>query len=181
MPCALCELLERDAWTLAELRSQWIPFARWQATFGAEVAALGWDDPSAYPRIDLRDAGEPFTELLQKFRQAGLSPVVRDLTSDFGIPCAMASVADDSVPGFPQAHGGFGAHPNARIAVVRALTEVAQSRAVDIQGVREDLKPAGMEVHAADRQTQRVQKIQPQRWMLQQIGGRAAVSRNRFI
>ncbi len=167
---ALCELLERDAWTMAELRSQWIPFARAQALFGTEVAALGADDPDAYPRIDLDDAGEPFIELMHKFRSAGFSPVIRDLTSDFGIPCAIASVADDSLPGFPQAHSGMGAHPNARIAVVRALTELAQSRVVDIQGVREDLRPAGVKVHPAGTKTQRVQKIQTERWMLQQAG-----------
>ncbi len=167
---ALCELLERDAWTLAELRSQWIPFARAQALFGTGAAGLGADDPSAYPLIDLSDAGEPFAELMQKFENAGLSPIIRDLTSDFGIPCAIASVADDSVPGFPQAHSGMGAHPNARIAIARAITELAQSRAVDIQGVREDLKPAGIKVHPADTKTQRVQRIQTERWMLQQAG-----------
>ncbi len=167
---ALCELLERDAWTLADLESHWIPFARAQTVFGAQAAAFGLDDPTAYPRINLRDAGEPLLPLIQKFENAGLCPVVRDITSDFGIPCVMASVADDCVPGFPQSHGGMGAHPNARIAVIRALTELAQSRAADIQGVREDLLPAGIAVHPAERKMQRVQKIQPNRWMLQQSG-----------
>jgi ribosomal protein S12 methylthiotransferase accessory factor YcaO len=167
---AMCELLERDAWTLADLRSQWIPLARRQAIFGPALAAHGWDDPTPHPRIDLSGAGDAVTGLMQNFQHAGLRPVVRDITSDFGIPSVMAVVADDSVPGFPQAHGGMGAHPNARIAVLRALTELAQSRAVDIQGVREDLKPAGIQVHPADRKLQRVQKVQPQRWMLQQAG-----------
>jgi ribosomal protein S12 methylthiotransferase accessory factor len=168
---ALCELLERDAWTLADLKSRWIPFALAQAVFGADAAAaFGCDDPNAYPRIDLQDAGEPILSLIRKFETAGLSPVVRDITSDFGIPCVMASAADDCVPGFPQAHGGMGTHPIARIAVTRALTELAQSRAGDIQSVREDLQPAGITVHPADRKMQRIQKIQPQRWMLQQAG-----------
>jgi ribosomal protein S12 methylthiotransferase accessory factor YcaO len=167
---ALCELVERDAWTFAELRSQWIPLARRKAAFGREIAEAGWDDPNSCPRIDLRNAGEPFGELMQKFESAGLCPVVRDTTSQIGIPSAIAAVADDSVLGFPQAHGGMGAHPNARIAVMRALTELAQSRAVDIQGVREDIRPAGIEVRGADARTQRVQKIQTQRWTLQQNG-----------
>jgi ribosomal protein S12 methylthiotransferase accessory factor len=64
----------------------------------------------------------------------------------------------------------MGAHPNARIAVVRALTELAQSRAVDIQGVREDIIPAGAARKASSRHTQRVQKIEPRRWILQQSG-----------
>ena len=166
----LCELVERDAFTLAELRSQWIPRARCEAVFGAQAGADGWDDPSAYPRIDLTSAGSPFPELLASFERAGLCPVVRDITSDLGICSAIASAADDCVPGFPQAHGGMGAHPNARIAVARALTELAQSRAVDIQGVREDIIPADAPAKASSRHTQRVGKIDARRWLFQQSG-----------
>ena len=61
---ALCELIERDAFTLAELRSQWIPRARREAEFGAQAGAEGWDDPNACQRIDLSAAGPPFPELL---------------------------------------------------------------------------------------------------------------------
>ncbi len=167
---ALCELIERDAFTLAELKSEWIPRARREAQFGVQAGAQGWDDPDAYPRIDLTAAGSPFPELLASFERAGLCPVVRDITSDLGVCSAIASTADDSVPGFPQAHGGMGAHPNARIAVVRALTELAQSRVVDIQGAREDIMPAGAAANAASRHTQRVQKIEPRRWVFQQSG-----------
>lgn len=171
----LCELIERDAWTFAELRCQWIPRAWREALFAPDAAAAAdWDDADAHPLLDLQLVGKPITELMHKFERAGLRPVVRDLTSDLGIPCVIACVADDSMPGFPQAHGGFGAHPNARIAMMRALTELAQSRAVDIQGVREDLQPAGIAVHAAERITQRVQKIHPERWMLQHEGVKRA-------
>ena len=167
---ALCELVERDAYTLAELRSEWIPRARREAEFGEQAGAEGWDDPSAFPRIDLTAAGDPFPELLAGFERAGLQPVVRDTTSDLGVPCAIASTADDSVPWFPQAHSGMGAHPNARIAVIRALAELAQSRVVDIQGVREDIAPPDATVRASSRLTQRVQKIEPRRWLFQQSG-----------
>lgn len=167
---ALCELIERDAWTLADLKSRWIPLAWRQKIFGQEVAQMGMDDPKAHPRIDFQQAGEPLTGLLEKFESAGLQPVVRDITSDFGIPCVAANVADDFVPGFPQVHGGMGAHPNATIAAIRALTELAQSRAVDIQGVREDLQPAGIAVHPCARKLQRIQHIEPQRWFLQHAG-----------
>jgi ribosomal protein S12 methylthiotransferase accessory factor len=144
--------------------------------FGPDLARLGKDDPDANPRIDFDGTGEPFEGLLEKFDRAGLVPVIRDVTSDLGISCVVASATDDSVPGFPQAHGGIGAHPNARIAAVRALAELAQSRAVDIQGVREDLQPAGMPVDAAEAHLQRVQKIEPQRWLLQQEGLRCRLS-----
>jgi YcaO-like protein with predicted kinase domain len=166
---ALCELIERDSFTLADLRSRWAPRAIREAVFGA-VAAAGRDDVSACPLVDLETAGQPIEELRQRFERARLHPIVRDITSSLGICCALASVCDDSVQGFPQAHCGLGAHPNARIAVTRALTELAQSRATDIQGAREDIVGAGAPVHSSKYHMQRVQKIEPHRWFLQDGG-----------
>jgi YcaO-like protein with predicted kinase domain len=167
---ALCELLERDAWTFAELRSHWIPCAQREALVGPAVASEGLDDVNACPRIDLSEAGEPISGLLAKFDCAGLRPVIRDITSELGICSVMASVADDSVPGFPQVHSGIGAHPNARIAIIRALTELAQSRAADIQAAREDLLPADAEATPAAMHLRRAHKIEPGRWTIRQAG-----------
>lgn len=166
----LCELIERDAWTLAELRSRWLPRARREALFGADDGAAGLDDYDAYPRIDLSDAGWPIAELIEKFHRACLRPVVRDITSDFGVSCVIATAVDDCVPGFPQVHSGLGAHPTARIAVVRALTELAQSRAVDIQGVREDILPPEAMAPDHERHTQRIRTVEQDRWMLRGEG-----------
>jgi ribosomal protein S12 methylthiotransferase accessory factor len=118
----------------------------------------------------LSGASDPFSELLLKYERAGVRPVVRDITSALGICCAIATVTDDSIPDFPQAHSGMGAHPNARIAVVRALTEVAQSRLVDIQAVREDLSPSGAVVGPEARHLQRITCIDRRRWLLQESG-----------
>ena len=167
---ALCELIERDAMTLADLHCRWIPRALREATLGAKAGAQGRDDSSGYPQIDLSDAGHPFPELLSGFEQAGLRPIIRDTTSDLGICCVVATVADDSVPGFPLVHCGIGTHPNARIAVIRALTELAQSRVVDIQGAREDLVAAGEAADPAFVHTRRVDKIDRRRWLLQENG-----------
>lgn len=167
---ALCELVERDAWTLAELRSQWIPRARREALFGTHAGAEGVDDCEAYSRIDLGGAGQAIGELMDKFTRAGLVPVVRDISSGFGVSCVIASACDDCIPGFPQAHSGLGAHVCSRIAVIRALTELAQSRAVDIQGVREDIRAADATAGTHDRHTQRIEKIERDRWTLRQEG-----------
>ena len=35
---------------------------------------------------------------------------------------------------------GYGTHPDARIALICAITEVSQTRAGNIQGARDDLK-----------------------------------------
>jgi len=167
---ALCELVERDAWTFAELRSQWIPWARREALSGKTAGVDGFDDPNAFPRIDLGAACDPFPELACKYQRAGLHPVLRDITSGLGICCAIATVTDDSIPDFPEAHCGMGAHPNARIAVVRALTELAQSRLVDIQAVREDLSPSGALVGPEARHLQRIAAIDRRRWLIQDSG-----------
>jgi ribosomal protein S12 methylthiotransferase accessory factor len=166
---ALCELVERDAWTLADLRSQWIPRARREALLGPGDTQRV-DDCDVYPRIDLSEATWPISMLMEKFERAELRPIARDISSDFGVSCVIASAADDYVPGFPQAHSGLGAHPCARIAIIRALTELAQSRAVDIQGVREDIRSADAAPAEHDRHTQRIEKIERGSWMLRPEG-----------
>jgi ribosomal protein S12 methylthiotransferase accessory factor YcaO len=167
---ALCELVERDAWTLADMRCYWLPRARREARTGGDAGGAAEDDYDAYPRIDLRGAGRPIEELTAKFARAGLRPVVRDITSDLGVAVVMASVVDEWLPGIPQAHSGLGAHPNAEIAVIRALTELAQGRAVDIQGVREDILPPDAVPEDHERNTQRVAAIDRDRWMLRDSG-----------
>lgn len=157
---ALCEVVERDAWSMAELAASVMPRARRAFIYGAD-SADGPDDLEIYPCLEFSDDG-----LLASFHSAGLYPVVRDITSELRIPVIIASVADESVPGFPMAHSGLGCHPDANVALRRALTELAQSRAVDIQGVREDLTPPeGAEVMFS-LHTRRVSAIRRDTWYL---------------
>ena len=51
-------------------------------------------------------------------------------------------------------HSGLGTHPDARVAVTRALTELAQSRLTIFQGVREDIDKAAQRDGAVDRPSQ---------------------------
>lgn len=165
---AICEWIERDAWTLAELRSHWWPRAHIERRTGKDPKDDFTDDLEAYPCLDLAGAGEPVEGLMDKLRRAGFAPVVRDLTSDLGVPVVAATIAEDEVPGFPQAHSGVGCHPDIRVAIARALTEAAQSRAVDIQAMREDIAPAEGDGHAQGIviHTRRVSRIDRRRWLL---------------
>lgn len=171
---ALCELIERDAWTLAELLSHVLPYAdrrrrsqQHQMNFGSiepdQTNDGMWDDVDRYPNIDLDGAGAPIQGLLRRFERAGLQPVVKDITSDLGIATVLCTVAEEVYHGFPRAHFGLGTHPDARVAITRALTEVAQSRVVDIQGVREDL---GLAIgdHPYPAHTKRVSEINRRSW-----------------
>lgn len=114
---ALMEVVERDAWSLVEVTKK------------------------TGPRIEGVTDGLA-ADLLAKFAAAGVEITLRDITSDTGIP-TVAAVADDVVLKDPALLTiGMGSHTSARIAVLRALTEVAQSRLTQIHGAREDTDTA---------------------------------------
>jgi len=164
---SICEWIERDAWTLAELASHWRPRALREYQLRRDPGDDFVDDLERCPCIDFSGIGEEVEALLRRFHRAGFSPIVRDISSDLGIPVVLATVTEDDIPDFPQAHMGVGAHPDLRVAAIRALTEAAQSRAADIQGVREDLSLAdepradtGVATH-----TKRTKFIDQRRWL----------------
>jgi ribosomal protein S12 methylthiotransferase accessory factor len=110
---ALSEVIERDAWSLVEASR---------------------DTGSSVVNID----DQTCLDMQKKFADAQVEVSVRDITSDIGIP-TMAAVADDVLLKDPMLLTiGIGTHTSARIAVMRALTEVAQSRLTQIHGARED-------------------------------------------
>jgi ribosomal protein S12 methylthiotransferase accessory factor len=115
----LAEIVERDAWSLVEVTKR----------------------PG--PRIIDPPPGLP-AELLRRFAEAKVEVTVRDITSDLGIPTC-AAVADDALLRDPRLLTiGMGTHTSARIAFLRALTEVAQSRLTQIHGAREDTTTADL-------------------------------------
>jgi YcaO-like protein with predicted kinase domain len=77
--------------------------------------------------------------LIGKMQRAGLQVILHDLSETAGIATIECTMVDSTCPGTPNAYAGCGAHPDARVALVRALTEAAQSRITKIQGGREDL------------------------------------------
>jgi ribosomal protein S12 methylthiotransferase accessory factor YcaO len=156
----LCELIERDAWTLADTGAHLLPWAR-RRVLDPGNADFGPDNFELYPSLEPMD--DPASRL---FRQAGLQPVLHDITSDIGIPTVFAAVPDESLPNFPMVHGGVGTHPDASVAATRALTEAAQSRCVDIQGVREDIIPAGAQGTAFNLHSRRIVGINRNLWFL---------------
>ena len=158
---ALCELAERDAWTMAELGARQLPRERRSLAFGVDRKG-GPDDFELYPCLEL-SGDDP---LLQQFHQAGLSPMVRDITSSLGVPTFFASVVDQSIEGSPMAHSGLGTHPDARVALRRALTEVAQSRCVDIQATREDILPPDAKRSSFALHTRRLTEINRNSWCI---------------
>jgi ribosomal protein S12 methylthiotransferase accessory factor len=116
----LCEVIERDATTLWQLR---LSDDRRDTVIDAESI----DDPQC-------------RELLDRLDAADLDVLIWDATSDIGIATFYCLVidrsADNAVPEF-----GAGCHPCRDIALVRALTEAAQARTTYIAGSRDDFDP----------------------------------------
>ena len=148
---ALCEVIERDAMSLADLRASAIPFHILRTiVHSLNAAAFSVshiltdkfvDDPSIFPDVDISEIDfEPVKTLVEKFRQAGISLMVKDITSDIGIPTFNASSVEWISHDYGYLAEGHGTHPDARIAVLRAITEVSQTRAANIQGARDDLR-----------------------------------------
>ena len=167
---ALCELIERDAWTMAEMGAHLLPWAR-RRVVDPRNAESGPDDFEMFSCLDLED--DPVVEL---FRKAELHPILHDITSDLEIPTIFAAIFDEMLPGFPMVHCGLGAHPDAQVAARRALAEAAQSRCVDIQGVREDIVSAGSAPTVLNLHTRRVATTNRKPWFLGESKVRRSLS-----
>lgn len=114
----MTEVIERDAWSIFEAHKNKV-----------EIDTSQCDNPL-------------INELLKKFKDAGIGIKLIDLTADVKVP-TVAAVADDDVLKDPALLTmGVGTHLDPEIAVIRALTEVAQSRATQIHGTREDTSRA---------------------------------------
>jgi putative methanogenesis marker protein 1 len=129
----LSEVIERDAWALVEATRDTGPIIQ---------------------NIDGGLAGD----LMDKFARAEVAVHLKDITSDIGIPTC-AAISDDLRLRDPTLlTTGMGTHTNANVAVLRALTEAAQSRLTQIHGAREDTKMADLRRQMGYERTKRMNK-----------------------
>jgi thioglycine synthase len=106
----MTEVIERDAWSIAK--------------FNDEMnAALVVEDGSEHRFI---------MDLIRKFEHAAVEVTARDLTTDIGVP-VIAAFSQDTVYPNLMPFDGFGAHLDPRVAMARALLELATTRAFFIQ------------------------------------------------
>jgi thioglycine synthase len=137
---ALCELIERDAVSIAELCASSIPYNILETikNIGQSLTDLDEfvDDSTIFPDVDIISDSN-----VKKFSDAGISLLIKDITqTDIGIPTFIASSIECITHDYGYYAIGSGAHPDALIALTRAITEVSQTRAANIQGARDDLK-----------------------------------------
>lgn len=143
---ALAELIERDGQTTAEVVSARLPHLLGNSD-GADSRGLGVAAAvrvlhERNPRIDPASVSGYGARLLDRYAAAGVRVVLRSVTNDIGVPSVMAVAEEDEATGMSRAHVGFGTCTDRDVAVSRALSECAQSRAVDVQAMREDFVAA---------------------------------------
>jgi ribosomal protein S12 methylthiotransferase accessory factor len=117
----MMEVVERDAWSFFEVYKE-------------EKAEINCQDTD----------NEYIRKLLDKFERNNVSIKLLDLTIENEIP-TIAAVSEDLTLKDPALLTlGIGTHLDPDIAAIRAITEVAQSRATQIHGTREDTTRANL-------------------------------------
>lgn len=140
---ALAEIIERDVVSLYELRSSHGPGTMLltiadHLEIDLNLDEFFRDDVNLAPTISIDSIPMSLHALVQRFLNAGLTPVIKALPNDFCLPAF--GVATVEAMGFDSylACAGFGLHANPVRALRAALLELAQTRATDLQGARED-------------------------------------------
>ncbi|MGF1729063.1 YcaO-like family protein [Photobacterium kasasachensis] len=119
----LCEVIERDA------------LALWRV----EKDHLSQQDTRLL-KLDTVDDLDCLS-VIKKYQAADIDIQIWDITSDIGLPsfyCKIAPKSKTTGPHYPSA--GSGTHPCKSIALLRALTEAAQTRLTMISGSRDDIE-----------------------------------------
>ncbi|NZD65309.1 YcaO-like family protein [Rhizobium sp. WYCCWR 11290] len=122
----LCELVERDAWALTQLKSP---------------------ERLKESRIDPASFGDAVIDVMtDRISRAGMKLLLLDMTTDIGVPAFLAVIMPGNLSDRVDARwshvcGGCGCHPDPVRAALRAITEAAQSRLTAIAGSRDDFSP----------------------------------------
>ena len=140
-----------------EMHRRW----QWQARTDPQLRRscrisdlVGGIERQEAPLISFRGLPRPAATLVHKLQRAGLEVQLQNLTSGTGIATIGCTIVEpQGLPIVMNAHSGCGTHPDARIALTRALTEAAQTRLTCIQGGREDLPDLARTSGAAPAET----------------------------
>ena len=108
---ALYELIERDIWSIEFVRND-------------SVRIVGESLP--------REVGD----IVETAARNGLRLVIHTVPNDYGVPFFAAFLFDPKNAEYRFFNGGWGCHPERRIALTRAVTEAAQSRLAFLHGGR---------------------------------------------
>ena len=130
------EVIERDAWSIFELTHK------------------------NYAQIDLDSIeSDIVNDTIDKFESEGIKIKLMDFTADIDVPTIAASADDTVTKDAGLLTLGMGTHLDPEVAILRALTEVAQSRATQSNGAREDTVRADFAREAGYERMKRINKF----------------------
>lgn len=129
------EVIERDAWSIFELTHK----------------------NSAQIDLDSIES-DVVNDALSKFSENEINIKLMDLTADINVPTIAASADDTLLKDAGLLTLGIGTHLDPEVAILRSLTEVAQSRATQIHGAREDTVRADFARTAGYERMKRINK-----------------------
>ncbi|MFH1539723.1 MAG: YcaO-like family protein [bacterium] len=137
---ALCEVIEHDANVISGLFNPW----NLSLSVGHEDSSDMTEDSLAervkedrtphllFPLIDIKTFPERAADVAGKLLDAGLLVFARNTTTDIGVPSVYCAVVKQCPDGTNLLYDGMGTHPDAEIALLRALCEAAQSHSAII-------------------------------------------------
>jgi ribosomal protein S12 methylthiotransferase accessory factor len=130
------EVIERDAWSIFELTHK------------------------NYAQIDTDSIeSDIVNDTIDRFESEGIKIKLMDFTADINVPTIAASADDTVTKDAGLLTLGMGTHLDPEVAILRALTEVAQSRATQINGAREDTVRADFAREAGYERMKRINKF----------------------
>lgn len=156
------EVIERDAWSIFELTHK------------------------NYAQIDTETIeSEIVNDTIDKFESKGIKIKLMDFTADINVPTIAASADDTVTKDAGLLTLGMGTHLDPEVAILRALTEVAQSRATQINGAREDTVRADFAREAGYERMKRINKYyfrqEDEKISLSSIDNKSATSINKDL
>jgi oxazoline/thiazoline synthase len=109
-----------------------------------DAVALWWYNRLRMPGVDLASFGDPYLlDTALHWRARGRELWALDLTSDLGIP-TFAAISRQVEGPFPAIVFGFGAHVDAKLALLRAVTEHNQLMPFAFTGAADKPSPGGL-------------------------------------
>lgn len=163
MTHALLELVERDVVSCAELEASdyaWGLMGHLAERLGLDSRALATryrDAVDVAETIDPRTLPPSAAALHARFDAAGIDVTIKALPNDLDVPVYGAAAIEQLSFSSYLAAAGYAARLDPEAAVVDALLELAQSRATDIQGAREDV---------GEHEKRRLDTPPPNHWLL---------------
>lgn len=139
----LAEVIERDIVSCTEVRASHLGYRYLAAIadqLGLSMSVLGGyeDNVELAATIERDSLPIPALDLVKRYEAAGLELVIKTMPNDFDLPAYGVAAVQEADPTRHLGCAGYAVRSSSADALDSALLELAQTRATDLQGARED-------------------------------------------